>query len=262
MSTSALLTLIAIIASIENGQATLEGELLDYLRPGDVGRVQYEITVGTRVRTIDVGAAEVLSVGGGEAQVRVESARQVLPGFVVRFEVPLGRAQVEEREAEADLVETLAAVEADLAVAVESGRLLSTRVAELESELARARAGRPTGAVPRATSEQLEARVRAWAAAWSEQNIQAYLGFYAQEYRPANGISRRQWEAQRRERLSAPGFVEVVLEEFEVISSAAETAEVRFEQSFRSDTFEDRVTKTLSLVLEAGMWRISTEEVN
>jgi hypothetical protein len=45
---------------------------------------------------------------------------------------------------------------------------------------------------------QVEAFVRAWAAAWAGQRVSDYLGFYAPDFVPAAGMSRGDWVTQRR----------------------------------------------------------------
>jgi len=278
-STAALLTLIALVASIDGSRATVEGELVHYLRPADVGRVQYEITVANETRTIEVGTAEVVSVESGAAEVRLTSDRAVQPGFAVRFEVPFERVRVQEQPA-AEWAESLLAARAELATAVFDNKTLSTRVAELEQLLENSRAGlaaerelraavapspaegpQTAAAAPQPTLEQLGGWVRAWAEAWSTQDVQAYLSFYGEEFQPPKGTSRERWEAGRRERLQTPEFIEIGIDAFELNWSTSERAEVRFEQSYRSNTFRDRVAKMLELVLIEGEWKISKEEV-
>ena len=43
-------------------------------------------------------------------------------------------------------------------------------------------------------------------------------------------------------------------------SAAERSVEVRFEQSYRSDTLEDLVPKALELVFEDGAWKIASEQ--
>lgn len=232
MTGSAVLTLIVVAASIAGDRATVQGEEVGYLRPADVGRVQYQTSIDGEPQTIEVGTAEVVSVQDGTAIVRLTSDRELRPGFEVRFELPLERALAQ-----------------------------GEREAPPPPEAPRAAPRRRV--VPRPpllpTSVQLEARVRAWAEAWSSQDLGAYLGSYAAAYEPP-GTSRQEWEAQRTRRLLAPEFIEITIGSFELLSATPQRAAVRFEQSYRSDTFQDRVTKTLELVLDDGEWRIAREQ--
>ncbi|MEQ1519418.1 MAG: hypothetical protein ABL931_23330, partial [Usitatibacteraceae bacterium] len=55
----------------------------------------------------------------------------------------------------------------------------------------------------------IEERTRAaaiigqWAAAWSQRDVSAYLGFYAQEFIPPDNLSRDAWQDRRRERIQS-----------------------------------------------------------
>ena len=45
----------------------------------------------------------------------------------------------------------------------------------------------------------------------------------------------------------------------EILSVEPSRARVRFKQSYRSDSFSDRVVKTLDLVPQGAEWKISSE---
>lgn len=108
---------------------------------------------------------------------------------------------------------------------------------------------------------QLVELVDAWADAWSNQDVERYLTFYARDFLPTNGTSRDQWSAQRRQRIEAPESIEVRIEAAEVDLLNPERAEVTFVQLYRSDRFSDRVRKVLVLVREVGGWKITAETV-
>ena len=106
------------------------------------------------------------------------------------------------------------------------------------------------------------AAVDAWAQAWSRQDVDAYLGSYAKEFRPPNGASRADWEKQRRERVSAPKRIAVKVEDAKVAPKDDGRASVTFRQNYQSDTFSGRTRKTLVLGKSAdGRWRILQEQV-
>lgn len=124
---------------------------------------------------------------------------------------------------------------------------------------------RPSEEIPAADREARLAQelldlVHAWAGAWSAQDVDSYLAFYAGSFRPEGGASRDQWAAGRRERVSRPSSIEVAVEIVET-RLEEEAAEVTFIQSYRSDRFSDRVRKRLRLVQVDGTWRIERETV-
>jgi uncharacterized protein (TIGR02266 family) len=101
--------------------------------------------------------------------------------------------------------------------------------------------------------------VTAWADAWSNQDARAYLSAYAESFSPPGGLSRTQWEAQRRERLARPNFIKVSISGFEMDLMEGNRVRVTFSQSYRSDRFSDLVRKTMDLVWEQGTWKIARE---
>ncbi len=98
-----------------------------------------------------------------------------------------------------------------------------------------------------------------WSGAWSAQDVDAYLGWYAQDFEPPNGLDRRAWEAVRRERLRRPQWVQVRIGEVEIVANDGRTARVRFVQDYRSDRYRDRTRKELRLIRTADGWRIQAE---
>ena len=234
-STSALLTLIALVASIDGDRATVEGELVHYLRPADVGQVQYEITVGSELHDDRGGHGRGRQRRARRRpQVRLTSDREVLPGFEVRFEVPFSRVRDTEPPAE---------------------ELLAARSAPTKAESDHQRPA------ARVKGLEIERRVRAWAEAWSSQDVATYLSFYAEGFEPPGGMSRYEWAAHRTNRLRAPRFIQVRVGAFELEWATPERAIAHFEQSYRSDTFQDRVNKTLVIILAGGEWKILAEGV-
>ncbi len=119
----------------------------------------------------------------------------------------------------------------------------------------------PTPEVVPATEvrpDPLEAVAR-WAASWSEQRVEDYLDAYSADFVPPQGMSRPDWEAQRRQRLLRPSFIRVGVEAPEVEALGPERTRVRFRQSYESEGFSDRVEKVLELGYEDGRWRIVAE---
>ncbi|MCP3963519.1 MAG: TIGR02266 family protein [bacterium] len=102
---------------------------------------------------------------------------------------------------------------------------------------------------------------QAWALSWSEQRIDDYLSFYAAGFRPPGGQDRAEWRAGRETRILKPREIEVRLAHLTVELLAADRARVSFDQSYRSDNYQDTVRKTLELVREGDDWWILEERV-
>lgn len=108
-------------------------------------------------------------------------------------------------------------------------------------------------------TEEAQGLVEAWARAWSDQRVEDYLDFYSERFEPTGGVGRSAWAERRRDRLASPGFIEIGVEEPEVVAWGEDRLTLRFVQSYRSDTYQDRVVKDLVLVREAGGWKILSE---
>ncbi len=118
----------------------------------------------------------------------------------------------------------------------------------------------PPVPVPPAQIFEVAAAVESWAQAWTDQRVDDYLSAYALDFQPPLGLSRSVWEAQRRLRVARPQWIEVAIEALEVRLVEPGRALVEFSQDYSSDTYSDRVEKTLTLTLQDGSWRILREE--
>jgi hypothetical protein len=98
-----------------------------------------------------------------------------------------------------------------------------------------------------------------WSKAWSDQDVNAYLSHYGQEFNPPPNETRKQWILERRKHLSTPSFIRVGISDLEVQLLGADHAQATFTQEYQSDTYSDRVTKLLLFAREGGDWRIVQE---
>lgn len=107
--------------------------------------------------------------------------------------------------------------------------------------------------------EDVQAAIEAWATAWSNQDVSAYLGAYSTQFEVPGRQSRRQWEGLRRSRLSRPSRIDVKVtyDTFELV--APNRVQVDFHQIYDSNLFSDRTNKRLTLIQEAGTWKIVSE---
>jgi len=103
--------------------------------------------------------------------------------------------------------------------------------------------------------------VRAWAKAWSAQDVDGYLAFYAPDFETPRGMPRAEWEAERRSRVSGPRSIKVTIRDTKVVRRDNGRVAVSFQQSYRSDRFQGRTRKTLELIRVGDDWRIVEEAV-
>src|SRR5262245_50209949 len=102
--------------------------------------------------------------------------------------------------------------------------------------------------------------VDAWAQAWSKKDADAYLAFYAKDFKTPGGEAREQWEKTRRERIAAPKSIAVSIEQPKVTMQGTDQASVSFRQSYRSDKLKSSSRKTLVMTRADGRWQIKEEK--
>lgn len=112
------------------------------------------------------------------------------------------------------------------------------------------------------SAEQAEVveTVNRWITAWWQQEVDAYLGFYAEDFQVPEELDREAWERLRRERLIAPSFISLRIEAPQVMPVGEQTYRAKFLQHYRSDSYQDTVVKILDLTREDGQWKILREE--
>lgn len=103
-----------------------------------------------------------------------------------------------------------------------------------------------------------ESAVLAWAQAWSERNMAAYLGAYSPEFTPPGKQSRSVWEKDRTDRIVGKSHISVKLSEMSVKVTGDE-AVVRFRQAYKADALSVSSRKTLHLKKHGGQWLITKE---
>lgn len=129
-----------------------------------------------------------------------------------------------------------------------------------EKSIAEKPTKKPVAEKPAASdpAEVLKA-LNAWAQAWSKRDTNAYLSFYAKDFRTPPGQTRAAWENTRRARIAAPKSIAVSIASPKVTMTGANQANVTFRQSYRSDRLRSTTTKTIVMVKSDGRWLIQQE---
>ena len=110
-----------------------------------------------------------------------------------------------------------------------------------------------------ATAEVMKT-VNGWAQAWSKKDADAYLAYYAKDFKTPGGEARPEWEKGRRSRIAAPKSISVGVESAKVTMRNPQQASVSFRQTYRSDKLTTKSRKTLELVKADGRWLIKEEK--
>ena len=110
-----------------------------------------------------------------------------------------------------------------------------------------------------ASADVLKA-LNAWAQAWSNRDVDAYLAHYAKDFKTPKGQARADWEKSRRARIGGAKSISVEVDAPQVKMQGADQATVTFRQAYRSDTFKSTSRKTLTLIRSDGRWLIQDED--
>lgn len=102
------------------------------------------------------------------------------------------------------------------------------------------------------------AAVHGWAKAWTDQNVKAYLGYYADNFKTPAGVSRKAWAEERRARIEDKGHIDVKVNG-PTVRIDGNTATVRFRQGYTSNRLTVTSRKTLTLEKNGNKWLIVQE---
>lgn len=97
-----------------------------------------------------------------------------------------------------------------------------------------------------------------WAQAWSQKKFDQYINAYSKHYK-GDKPSHKAWVEHRRSRIMKPGSIKVRLTEIQIKSQNQSRAIIDFNQSFKSDTYADKVVKRIYLTKINDSWKITRE---
>lgn len=101
--------------------------------------------------------------------------------------------------------------------------------------------------------------VTGWARTWSEGDVEKYLAAYSPDFVPADGLTRKAWETQRRQRVDKGRGIVVKVRDIRIENANPTHATVVFEQHYSARGVTDLSNKTLQVERLNGAWRIRRE---
>jgi len=113
----------------------------------------------------------------------------------------------------------------------------------------------------KADSTDIRNAVAAWAKAWSQKDMNRYLGAYASSFTPPDKMSRAKWESDRQVRIVSKKTIRVDVNNLKVEVSGPK-ATAQFQQIYESDNFKGNSHKTLEMLKQGDRWLITRETVN
>jgi tetratricopeptide (TPR) repeat protein len=110
-----------------------------------------------------------------------------------------------------------------------------------------------------ATSDKdIEQAVLAWAKAWSNKDMNAYLAAYAKNFDTPKNLPRKAWEDERRERIMGKSRISVKISDISTKLNG-NSATVKFRQAYDADALSTSSRKTLELTKVGDRWLIAKE---
>jgi len=109
--------------------------------------------------------------------------------------------------------------------------------------------------------EMIAASIERWAQAWAGKNLDGYFASYAPDYRPRTGADHQSWRRQRRERILGPRRISVEISNLAIRDNDGDSANVVFQQAYRSNLLSSTVIKRMSLKNTGDGWKITRERV-
>ncbi len=110
-----------------------------------------------------------------------------------------------------------------------------------------------------ADSTELLAVVDAWTQSWQSRDVDGYLAFYANDFRPAGIMSHEEWALRRRSVIEQSVAPNITVDNWELVERTATTATVKLRLRYHSAKYSDDTSKRLVLVKSNDGWRIQRE---
>ena len=108
---------------------------------------------------------------------------------------------------------------------------------------------------------EIESSLNSWAKAWSSQDVTLYFESYSEEFVSSKGLSREEWEKERKIRLITPDYIKVNLSDIKVNQHDVDFVDVDFIQHYQSNNYNDEVIKRLTMQKIDSQWLIIKEKV-
>ena len=101
---------------------------------------------------------------------------------------------------------------------------------------------------------EIESSLNSWAKAWSSQDVTLYFESYSEEFVSSKGLSREEWEKERKIRLITPDYIKVNLSDIKVNQRDVDFVDVDFIQHYQSNNYNDEVIKRLTMQKIDSQW--------
>jgi len=110
-----------------------------------------------------------------------------------------------------------------------------------------------------ANSDEIVKAMSAWADAWSRKDMKSYLSAYASNFETPGGVSRKNWEEERQQRIAGKGGKISVTFDDPQVTVNGDRATAKFRQHYTAPGLSTSTTKTLVFVRSGSKWLIKEE---
>lgn len=107
---------------------------------------------------------------------------------------------------------------------------------------------------------QVRELIEGWRQAWAQRDVEAYLGYYSQQFVPANGQTFSAWRKARQQNLSSRSSILVGIKDIRVERIDDDRIQATFFQDYASGAYQESARpKTLMFERADKKWLISGE---
>ena len=107
--------------------------------------------------------------------------------------------------------------------------------------------------------QEIASALEAWKTAWAAHDAKRFTGYYAANFIPSNGSTRKDWLAKRQQIFERSKEIEITIADLAVSSTEPDHAHSEFRQSYRSADYQDEVIKRMDWQKHDGRWQIVRE---
>ncbi len=100
-----------------------------------------------------------------------------------------------------------------------------------------------------------------WREYWASGNVEGYLAAYSDDFVPPRGLTRAQWEAERRARVRPDRQVKLGISQLALAFRDGGLVTATFQQDYQSPSYSDSVLKKVQFRREGSEWKILREFV-
>tara|TARA_R110001599_G_scaffold171353_1_gene362264 strand:+ start:277071 stop:278282 length:1212 start_codon:yes stop_codon:yes gene_type:complete len=199
-----------------------------------------------------------LAVNPAPAKVAPQAEKVVPPAEAPVKSKPLEVAKSEPKQ---DATKEVKKEETPETKIAQQEKLKQEKLKEEKAQEAQAKleAKQKAEAAAKAERDLVVKTVYAWAKQWSDRDVKGYLEFYARDFDLPKGVSRKDWEKERRARIEDKKRINVTIKSIQV-SINGDTAEAKFHQIYDSNTFQASGMKVLDMKRQGSKWVITQEQ--